>query len=142
MSIEYLENHSVYKCTLCNKLTVIDIDEQPPEKCEFCDNLDPWLYENAIVELIHVKHERETVRYTGQEIKTEYCVRGTPWEMLPLCVKEIWVSAGGTITAYGEGGYKYDFFWVACPSSIKAKKGIVLSYKRPEWTKYLPGMEE
>ncbi len=37
--MEYVNNYSVYRCTLCGKKKIIDMDEQPPETCDECVSL-------------------------------------------------------------------------------------------------------
>lgn len=143
MSIKYSETHSVYTCTKCNKIIVIEQNDQPPDECGFCDNKDPWLYPNAIVELIYNKYERKTVRYTGQKIDTDYCVRGTPWEYVHHLVQMIDIDNGGTVFYHlCEGSCLDSFYWTTCPKSLMSKDcSTIKTYSRPEWTKHLPGVE-
>lgn len=96
---------------------------------------DPWLYENAIVELIYPNGDRETVRYIGQEIKLNYCIRGTPWEFLMQDIDKINIDKHGNVTWIDK--YAFIFKWITCPESLKG----VGSIHRPEWTKYLPGIK-
>ena len=39
MSIEYSEEHSVFRCTKCGDLTITGMDEQPPETCPKCEEI-------------------------------------------------------------------------------------------------------
>lgn len=144
MSIEYVEKNDVYYCTKCKHHYYVLLNEPRPKNCDFCDNIDPWLYQNAIVELIHNNGDRETVRYTGQVIRTKYCVRGTPWENVHPKVKVIEIdSEGNCFYEIREDSMHMDsFYWATCPESLKSDNPHKIKrYERPDWTKYLPGVK-
>lgn len=137
MSIEYVENNQVYYCTKCKHHYYIPLNTPRPKKCDFCDNIDPWLYNNAIVELIYDNGDRKTVRYTGQKIKTKYCVRGTPWEFIPYDVQEIIIDRNGCVKYYCRSQLSFEsMIWNSCPEKLKNPE---IKLHRPEWIKYLLG---
>lgn len=134
MSIEYKGTVEKWVCDHCKKVYYIPLTGYPPKKCECLKNKDPWLYDNAIVELIYPNGDRETVRYTGQEIKTAYCVLGTPWEMVLADIKSIAIDSTGQVL-FEYHGVVHGIVWITCPESLK---GYPYDLQRPDWTKYLP----
>ena len=116
------------------------------KSCPFCQKSinensshDPWLYENAIIEIVYKNGERKCEYYTGQDLKRHnWCVRGTPWEMVGKEVNEIYINPNGLVVHDGVHCYLYKFEWINCPDSLKSVNNI---YIRPEWTKFLPGAE-
>lgn len=137
MSIEYVEKNDVYYCTKCKHHYYVLLNEPRPKNCDFCDNIDPWLYQNAIVELIHNNGDRETVRYTGQKIRTKYCVRGTPREMVPVGVDSIAIDTTKQVL-FKYKGIMHGIQWVTCPDSLM---WYGHDLKRPDWTKHFPGVK-
>ena len=109
------------------------------ERIKPLDNNDPWLYDNALIEIIHRPGERELQYYTGQDLTgKEYCVRGTPWENVPHDVEEIKINSIKNVF-YKRLNKDHGFVWNTCPRSLLAENGKANTYKRPEWTKHLKG---
>ena len=40
MSMKYKSNYLVYECTKCSERIIIDEEEQSPEKCVICEDIN------------------------------------------------------------------------------------------------------